>query len=91
MMNTCKLKRSESKLMLLLLLPALLTACGSLATIEIESDEPVAPVGATETAPLIDKCAEWKAIYIGDEDDLSEDTASQIEAHNLYGENEGCW
>lgn len=36
-------------------------------------------------------CAGWKPILIGPDDQLTEGTASQIEAHDEYGAAAGCW
>jgi hypothetical protein len=36
-------------------------------------------------------CAGWKPILVHPADRLTEGTARQIEAHNLFGEGEGCW
>jgi hypothetical protein len=36
-------------------------------------------------------CAGWKPILISPDDQLTEGTASQIEAHDEYGAAAGCW
>lgn len=36
-------------------------------------------------------CAGWKPILISQADVLTEETARQIEGHNLNGEANGCW
>ena len=44
--------------------------------------------------PAIDRtviCAGWRPILVSPADGLTEETAREIEAHNLYGERIGCW
>lgn len=36
-------------------------------------------------------CAGWAAILISPDDVLTEETAQQIEAHNEFGQAQGCW
>ena len=43
------------------------------------------------TAPHVDACAGWSAIYPSSEDVLSVATARQILQHDLFGEKECGW
>lgn len=43
------------------------------------------------TGPATDGCAGFAPIYISQDDMLTEGTAIQIEAHNLYGADQGYW
>lgn len=36
-------------------------------------------------------CVGWKPIYINKGDIVSEETAKEILAHNLYGQKNKCW
>lgn len=36
-------------------------------------------------------CAGWQPILISQADQITEGTAAQIEAHNEYGAEVGCW
>lgn len=36
-------------------------------------------------------CAGWAPILVHPDDRFTEGTARRIEAHNLFGERQGCW
>lgn len=46
------------------------------------------------TGPAIDQatvCAGWEPVLVSGQDALTDGTAEQILAHNLYGQKIGCW
>lgn len=59
-----------------LLVAALVSACAQIG------------VGPIDRAAV---CAGWRPILVSPRDVLTEETAREILAHNLYGERIGCW